>query len=344
MKFAIIGIGKTGQAMACYLMNKGQEVVLWDRLEEKVQQVKERGVQISGVISGHFHPEAEADLGKAVSEANYILIMTTSAGHLPVARLLAGKLPENSRVVILNGNWGALEFYSVLAEECKAKNVLLGETGGMPILSASNEVGVCAMSKIKNQITLASIPAAGISVMMEELKEIWPFLVAAENVVETSINNMNPILHAPITLFNITRLENGEDYSYYGDAATSMVMKYMGKADAERMAVAAAAGVKVESALDIMNSFWDDKYDSMYDALKLNKMYVANRGPTSLSYRFITEDVPYGVVPLLHLSRWLQVPAPYMETMISAYSLLMDYDFMANGPVLTKELLEAVRR
>ena len=341
MKFAILGIGKTGQTMACYLLSKGQEVVLWDRNPKKVDKIRTDGIEITGILNGRFCPRAEQDIETAIKDANYILVMTTSGGHLPISRMLSGKLPQGGRILIFNGNWGALEFYGTLHNECCEKGVLIGETGGMPILSDSSETGRCVLTKIKNTVATATIPASNVQVMLQEVGRIYPFLVPCSNVIETSINNTNPILHAPITLFNISRIENKEDYSFYGTAASRSILHYAEQADKERMEIAKKAGAKGQSALEILNGFWTDQYDNLYDAIKNNQTYIRGKGPTSLEYRYVTEDIPFGIAPLVQLAQQFQVHAPRLCTMLEMYKLLLGEAYFADSPQLTPELLHA---
>ena len=47
-----------------------------------------------------------------------------------MAELLKGKLQEGQRIVIITGNWGAYEFYSVLRDEVREKHIIIGETSG----------------------------------------------------------------------------------------------------------------------------------------------------------------------------------------------------------------------
>lgn len=340
MKFTVIGIGKTGQAMAGYLMSRGYDVVLWDRRREKTDTVKAVGLRVSGEVDGYFRPYATTDLAEAVGDADYVLVMTVAAGHLPVARRLSGSLRAGCRILILNGNWGALEFYAQLRAELLEKRVVLAETGGMPLISDSDEVGTCALKKIKNEMSLAAIPAGDAAPLAEELREVFPFLSPARNVVETSINNTNPILHAPIALLNISRIENGEDYTFYGDAASRLVLDYVERADRERVEIAQRAGAVGQSALEILNSFWPMQHDNLYDAVKGNDTYMAGKGPVDLNYRYITEDVPYGLAPVVRLGRALGVEAPYLEAVVRLYSLLFERDFLREGPCIEADLLE----
>jgi len=57
MQFTILGMGRTGHTMACYLLSKGQKVKVWDRNKAKLNNIKQNGIQVTGVLEGHFNPE-----------------------------------------------------------------------------------------------------------------------------------------------------------------------------------------------------------------------------------------------------------------------------------------------
>lgn len=332
MKFAVIGLGKTGHTMSCYLAHLGHEVMAWDRKQEKVDLINKSGITVTGAIEGHFSVQATTDLKQAVRGAQYIVVMTVAGGHKPVAEQLKGLLEEGQRILIFNGNWGAYEFYCVLKEELASKQVLVGETSGMLLLSNLTRVGECVLKSIKAKIDLATIPAAKVGTMIAELKDVFPQFEPAANVVETSLNNSNPVMHVPITLFNLTRLENAEDYSFYGTAATRLTLGYVVAVDEERVAVAKAVGIKPQTCLEIINSFWPDKYDTLYDAMKNNKGYIAGKGPTSVRFRYITEDIPYGIEPIVSLGKKYGVPTPKLEALLTVYNFVLEPGTKQTGP------------
>ena len=79
----------------------------------------------------------------------------------------------------------------------------------------------------------------------------------------------------------------------------------------------------------------------MYDAIHLN--YPTSKGPKSIEYRFITEDIPFGIVPIVKLGKEFGVKTPYSELLVKMYSSLMDRDFMNLGPTFNKKEVSQLR-
>jgi opine dehydrogenase len=204
----------------------------------------------------------------------------------------------------------------------------------MPLLSDSDRTGYCVLKKIKNVVDIAAVPASSVVQSVENLKEILPWLSPVENVVATSINNSNPILHVPITLFNLTRIENGEHFHFYNEAASKHVIRFIEHADLERIAIAESLGVKARSCLEILNSFWPQQWQNLYDAIKNNSEYMLGHGPVTLDYRYITEDIPYGIVPLVKLAKKKRVKIPYLGKMLDIFCLVLNIDFYREGPTV----------
>ena len=75
-------------------------------------------------------------------------------------------------------------------------------------------------------------------------------------------------------------------------------------------------------------------------------------GPSSVNSRYLTEDVPYGLVPIANLARKFNVPVPFINAVIEFSSVLNQTDYMAQGMSLEelgiadldkKELLKVLR-
>ena len=88
MKFAVLGLGRTGQAAVCYLKENGQTVIGWDRNTSKVDIINKNGIEATGVITGHYQIPCEHSLENAVSGVQYILVFTTAEGHKSIANQL----------------------------------------------------------------------------------------------------------------------------------------------------------------------------------------------------------------------------------------------------------------
>lgn len=92
--------------------------------------------------------------------------------------------------------------------------------------------------------------------------------------------------------------KRGGDYSFYANAATRLTLDAIEKVDAERCAVTKAAGAVPVRCVDIINSFWPNKYDTLYEAVKNNEAYLSGKGPKTVRHRYLKEDLPFGIAPI----------------------------------------------
>lgn len=334
MEITILGMGKTGHSISCYLLNKGYNVVCWDRDERKLELLQ-KGIDCTGVIEGHFTPKIERDISKAISGANCILVNTVASGHRDIATLLKDKLNEGQLILIFNSNWGILEFSQILEEELIQKNITLAETGGMHIMTDLPNLGHCHIKKIKKSLSLSCYPLNKQTEILSILLPMFPQLFPSESPVITSMDTSNPILHAPIVLGEFSKIEEGADYYFYREGATPLIVKYIEKLDVERLSVMKAIGIRGSSCLDIVNRAWNTNCKNLYDAIHTN--YANSKGPKSVEYRFITEDVPFGIVPIVKLGQVFGVKTPYANLLVNMYSALLERDFMLIGPYFKKE-------
>mgnify|MGYP000852387907 FL=1 len=335
MRFAVLGMGRTGHTMASYLMNKGQEVSVWDRKPDKVDKINSRGIKIEGVLKGHFKPSGFISMEDTLKEVDYIFVMTTANGHDEIARKMKNKLKQGQRIIIFNSNWGAYEFFNILKDEIIEKNIVVGETGGMLLMSELKEVGSCYLKSIKKSLSFGTIPASSCKSVLKELELILPQLKGVDNVLETSLNATNPIIHAPINLFNLSRIENGEDFLMYGDATTHLSVKYIKEIDRERIALLNTIGLSGSSCLDMLNDAWGSAFESLYDLLRNTKAYDSAKGPNSLEHRHITEDIPFGIIPIMNLAKQYKLETPYIDNLVNAYELCLNTSFRDQAPDLS---------
>ena len=341
MQVAVLGLGRTARAVCAYLMEQNCTVSMWGRDRAVVQELSDKGLNISGHCAGLYRPKVCSDIAEAVKGAELILVMTVASGHAPVARRLSGLLENNQILLIFNGNWGAYEFNKELGEEAARKNVQIAETGAQLFL-ADYEEDRCHIKSIKKEITLAAVCAKESANICRTLEPIFPQFKPEENVLSTSINSSNPVMHTPIALFNITRMENGEDYYFYGDAATRLTLGAVEKIDAERCAVARAVGIQPVRCVDIINSFWPDKYETLYDAVKNNNAYLTGKGPKTINHRYLQEDLPFGMAPIAKLGRIYSVPTPCIDAMLASYHWLTDVDYVALAPDFDMDILSSM--
>jgi opine dehydrogenase len=104
----------------------------------------------------------------------------------------------------------------------------------------------------------------------------------------------------------------------------------MERVDRERMALAAAIGMKVVT-------FEEDRKraKTFYDTIHTPYLEVCE-GPFSLLSRYLTEDIPFGLVTFSSLGDMLKVPTPVIDAEITIASILNNTDYWKIGRTVEK--------
>jgi opine dehydrogenase len=340
MTFAVIGAGNTGQAIASYLSLKGEGVKLFSRNPLKAEKITRQGLELKGMYSAKISIEASSNMAKAIEDAEFIIISTTSFGHKQVFNNLKPILKNNQTIAIFPGYWGAMECKEVLGDLIEDKNITVAETSAMPFVSKADDAGSVYINKIKKNVQISFIPTSKNASISEKFLETFPQLIPAKNIFETSLNNSNVVVHTPITLFNASRIDSSEEFQFYGQGVSPLTVNYIEKLDQERIKLANMLQVETQDILSILNEFYETDYSSLYDALP--GLFPVGTAPKTLNHRYITEDIPFGLVPISELSRKVGIKTPYTDSIINTASLFLNKDFREEGVNFQKLIKEEI--
>ena len=159
-------------------------------------------------------------------------------------------------------------------------------------------------------------------------------------MIETSIGNVGMIMHCAPILLNTGWVESeNDDFNYYRTGISKTIAHYIEKMDNERIAVAKALGHPIESAMEWMKRTYDLEGDTLYAVIQNNAAYATISAPRSLNHRYITEDIPTGLVPLEAVGKELGLEMKAISLIIDLASALMEIDFRKEGRNL-HELIE----
>ncbi|KAF0817741.1 MULTISPECIES: NAD/NADP-dependent octopine/nopaline dehydrogenase family protein [unclassified Cytobacillus] len=336
MKFTIIGAGNGGQSMAAHLTHLNHEVALYDIQTELIAKIKENGgIKAEGVFEGFASVTATTDLEYAMSDSEIIMVTTTGTAHKSVARSIAPYLKDDQIIMIFPGYWGALEFRNIFNEVGMNKKVYVAETESLIYTCRYIEPGHVRIRKIKENLEFATLPATDASIVQERLKEVYPQLVATDSVLTTTLNNVNPQFHVPILLLNTGRIESEGDFFFYPDGATPSVVNVIEAIENERLEIGRKLNINLSTCPELLNRFYDVVEDNIYDAIQNNPAYKTGKAPTTVNYRYIYEDIPYGLHPFVKLGEKLGVETPASNLLIDLASLIRKEDLRANALELT---------
>jgi opine dehydrogenase len=132
---------------------------------------------------------------------------------------------------------------------------------------------------------------------------LFPEAVAAPNILYTGFTNANATLHVANCVANAGRIESGERYKFCAEGVTPAVARLYEAINAERVAVAAAVGASVPTLADWFERVYGVRGATLVETCQQltyngDGPYQATGTPKSLDHKFITEDVPTGLIPM----------------------------------------------
>jgi opine dehydrogenase len=340
-KFAIVGAGNAGLAMAAHLKQLGGEVRLYDVVESQLKPIieKDNVIVVTGVAftGEHQIDTVTMSLAEAVEGANLIICVTPAHTHKFVARDLAAHLVSGQILLLHPGRTGgALEVQQILkTEKCQA-DVLVMEA--QTLLYAARKDGAAVnLFGLKHQVSCAGLPKDGSQRFFDLIQSFIPQFVRAPTIWHTSLHNIGMLFHPTPTLLNLSRMESGPSFEYYSDGFSPSIAALIEKLDTERLAVATAMGVTLPTVVEWLANSYGVVAQNLYDAMQIAGNYKGIDAPrlasieAKQSLRYVIEDVPAGLVPVSELGRRFGVETPAIDTIVKLANILFDVDFRVRG-------------
>lgn len=337
-KIAIIGAGNGGQAMAGHLSAMGHEVKVYDRNKNVISKLKERKeIKLAGKLEGTVgSPRVFTnDIKEAIKDSEIIMVTTTASAHKEIAQLILPYL-ENGQYIILNPGRtaGAIEFYQTLKKGGLDKDVRIAEAQTLVYACRIIEPGFVNIIGIKDRVLLSGFPASQTSDIIDKLKPLYQCFFPAQNVLQTSFENIGAIFHPSVLLFNAASIERGNNFYFYRDMTPGLA-NIIELLDAERLAVAKEYGIKLISAKDWISFAYNGvEGDTLCERMQNNPAYYDILAPTSIDCRQITEDIPTGIIPMSEFGKVASIKTPIMDSLIEMCSALLKRDFRDEGRTL----------
>jgi opine dehydrogenase len=339
LKFAVLGAGHGGLAMAGHLALKGFEVNLYNRSEERLWGVKSMGgIALEGEVEGFGEIKlASNNIQEVIEDADIIMVVVPATAHEFMAEKCAPFL-KDGQIIILNPGrtFGALEFKQVIAQSGNNADVIIAEA--QTFVYASRIVGPAQVHifRIKNSIPLASIRAYLIPKVLERLKQAYPQFVPGDNIFKTSFENIGAVFHPAICLLNAGWIEDDAEFQFYLEGVTESVGRVLENIDAERVKVAEAIGIRAISAREWLFLAYGAQGNNLREAMKANPGYRGIMAPNRLTIRYLSEDVPCSLVPMASLGKKFGVLTPNIDSVIKLASTINNVDYWSIGRTVEK--------
>ena len=342
-KYAVLGAGHGGKAMAAHLALMGFKVSLYNRTFEHVSIIKKRGgIELESPEGGPRGfariSRVTAEIGEALKDAQVVMVVVPSSAHADIAKAAARHLKKGQVVVLHPGRTcGALEFAKVLKDNgCKA-DVTIAEAETFIYASRSDGPAQARIFRIKEAVPLAALPATRTEQVLEAIHPAYPQFIDGVNVLNTGLNNMGAIFHPALTLLNMGWIEATHgDYQFYIDGVTPSVARVLEVLDRERVTVASSLGIRARTALEWLKLAYDTVGEDLHEAVHNQPGYYGINAPSTLNHRYIFEDVPMSLVPIASLGNRFGVSVRGIEAMIRIGSIIHHTDYWRRGRTVEK--------
>jgi opine dehydrogenase len=337
-KYAVIGAGHGGKAMAAHLAIMGFTVNLFNRTPEHVEVIKKRGgIELESAEGGpHGFGElalVTSNIGDAIRKVDVIMVVLPSSAHADIAKIIGPHLKKGQIIVLHPGRTcGALEFVKVLRDNGCTADVTVAEAETFIYASRSDGPAQARIFRIKEAVPLAALPAIRTQLVLDAICEAYPQFIDGVDVLNTGMNNMGAIFHPALTLLNMGWIEATHgDYQFYIDGVTPSVARMLEVLDRERVTVASALGLRARTALEWLKMAYNTDGGNLHDAIHNQPGYYGIKAPSTLHHRYLFEDVPMSLVPIASLGMRYGVSVRAMESMIRIASFIHHTDYWRRG-------------
>ncbi|MCZ6907287.1 MAG: NAD/NADP octopine/nopaline dehydrogenase family protein [Deltaproteobacteria bacterium] len=351
-KIAVLGAGNGGCAAAADLTLRGFEVRLYSRSTATLEPILARaGIEIiEAGNQGFARPhKVTSDLAETVSGADLIMITAPSVSHEFFGKSLAPHLKDH-QILLLNGGHtgGGLHLASVLKTSGLKTQIRSCETVTLTYICRLTGPARVEIYRRTTNLRCAAFPGKFAPEVVAEIREIYPNIVPAEDVLQTGLANINAIMHPAGMIGNAGWIERcGGNFYFYREGITPAIAHLIAAVDRERLDIVRKLGHPPLSFVDIfyqagLTSDSARSSGSVYRAIKESLPNQTIKAPSSLNHRYLKEDVGYGLVPMSEIARLVGVETPVIDALVTLASEINETDYRSEGLTLEKMGLAAV--
>lgn len=338
-KIAIIGAGNGGFAAAADLALAGYEISLYEDEKfkgniEKLLEKKTIDLTGNGRRGKAKLHKITTNIEEAISEVDLIIPIIPAYALTTFAKKIAPFIEKGHRIILTPGSTGgALIVAKILHENGKLDGVKLSEMHTLPY--ACRKTGPTSVKILLecSKLYFAAFPAKHNEEMYEIAKELYPAVELVNDVLESSLNNGNPISHPAPVVLNAGKIEysKGEHY-HYKEGITPSVARINEKIDIERQKICEKLGYDIIDAKDRLQLMgYVPLRDTLYESYRDSKVFSSLKGPKDLNDRYLTEDTPCSLVALSSIGDAVGVDTPIMDSVVTLASALKDEDYWKTG-------------
>jgi len=351
MNISILGAGNGGTAVAAELSLRGHEVTLIKTSravhDENFNYLIENDGRVCLMEDGKEKwaniTHVTRDLSR-LSESKVVIIYIQTNYHEDLIKRIKPYL-RDGQILLLNPGYLSTAY---VLKHCSDIDLTVVEAQSSFVDCRIIEPGRIRIGfrNVRNPLGVYPVRRTGESQRILN-KLGFPFTYLP-SVIEAGLHNPNLIVHTVGAIMSIPRIEKTKgDYCMYHEVFTPSVWRILEALDKEKMDVMEKLGcerVPYAEACKFRNTL-DDSRDAKEVFFWYAGMPTRAKGPTEVDSRYISEDVPQGLVLLESLGSKLKVQTPVCTALIDIASAALCRDLRLEGRTverLGEDMLERI--
>jgi opine dehydrogenase len=341
MHVLVLGSETQALAVAGVAARAGHDVALakLTKTDALAPIARHGGLQVAGLLRNGFAAiDVVVDARHYADEADVIVVATRLREH-PAVRSYLSESGARAGVILVPGGVGGSFAFGGLP------TAFVAELPGFPLLADYDGEHTLTVRAVKRGLPVSVLPGGAGTKASSVLRDLGLDVSLTASVLETSLANTNVLIHPPLVLINWSRVETGSPFNFYREGLTSAGASLIDRVDAERQTVATAYGIAAVPLSQLLLRFYADQgmYGSnVAELLGTFPPFASTSGPNSPTHRYLTDDVPFGLVPLAALAGAAGIGVPTIDALIKVLCVLCDVDFRASGRSLKEMGLDGL--
>lgn len=236
------------------------------------------------------------------------------------------ELLQGRPVLLVPGNLGGVGTVHAWFREWGLTPPRLAEVPGYPAV-ASVEASAVVIRAVKERLPCGTSET---TLGLVDVFRAWLPELVVSTPLETGLANTNHVIHPPLVLVNATAIDRGEQLRFYREGLSAAGCELIESVDAERLAITDALGLERCSVTDWMRRYYGAQGMAGGDLRELLLGFPGfeeSLAPTTLRYRYLDEDLVYGLAPLEAVGRMAGVQTPTLTAVLTAARGLTGADY-----------------
>ncbi|MFT0174449.1 NAD/NADP octopine/nopaline dehydrogenase family protein [Paraburkholderia mimosarum] len=194
--------------------------------------------------------------------------------------------------------------------------------------------GKVLITGIKSSLPIAAFPNSPAQTEVSLIADTFPQpLIWCGNIFEIGMQSNNGVIHPVSTILNTGWIESTSgEFLFYRDGMTPSVGRVIEEVDRERLQIAEALGFRLQTVLEEMANFYGGSYGNFSEFAFQTKVHNATKiTPAHMQDRYLSEDIPYILVPWYALGEKVGVDAPTIKATVEIASVINGINYFEQG-------------